>query len=246
LAVALGAIGLLLSAAQPARAGITLNVTSQPSNTSIAPVTLLVGTDPATNPQIPGVHQISFTAPGQQTVLGPNTFLFQSLSLVQSYTPVIGPTGIINSALGDSTTVQLRNLNGPAATLTITVAYDSFNFPTGNPLSWTSAFAATRLDGGATISATESVTSSGGGGTISHPLLTSVGADSRTILVSPSRPFTVTQVFTLFLPSGANASFEKSDTLSNAVPEPASLAMIASALPLIGLGAWTRRRKAQV
>jgi len=231
------ATGILLAfAAQPAQAGISVSAFAGVNPiTGLNGATASPGTDPASLP----VHQIALASAGGVAVVGGNTLGFTLVSFVQSYTPLIGPPSGLVSALGDTTTVTIANLSGPAVTITLTVTYDSYNYPTRNPLTWTSTIATSRLDGGATYGSSETV--SPGGGSLTHTTLTAPGSQTLTKSISPGRPFSVTQTLTIFLPTGAVANIQKSDTLK-AVPEPTTMAIAGlGALGMIGYGLRRRR-----
>jgi hypothetical protein len=230
---------LAVLASGTAKAGITLTTSpTGPSGSAFA------GVDPITDPQSQGIYEIDLQPTGGNYTSGGTTLNFNTVSLVQSYTPVTGPASNIISALGDSTTVTIRNVSGPAVTLTLTVTYDAFNYPSGNPLNWISTITTSRLDGGATFGSTESVYSGAGYGTldssVTHTTLTAPGTESITKSVSPGRPFEVVQTLTVYLPTGAVANIQKSDTF--ATPEPATYVAALTALPLVGFGLWRRRR----
>jgi len=138
------------------------------------------------------------------------------------------------------------------ATLTITETSTGGNFtPPAGAVTLSTAYAPTRLEGSSTVSVTASGT--GGSASITESL-------SGTGLVPPGSlppipvvafspgvatgPFTVTNVIT-FTPSFTGAVFNESlSTSLSSVPEPASLAMAFSVLPLAGI-ALLRRRSAK-
>jgi hypothetical protein len=56
-----------------------------------------------------------------------------------------------------------------------------------------------------------------------------------------SAPYSITQTETVTLGGGAELQITN-QTQIVATPEPATIAMALAALPLLGLGAWNRRR----
>jgi len=173
--------------------------------------------------------EVNFTANSQ-------TSTFDAYSrLAVDATPVTGPNGSLLTDINTDVTAA----TGTAGALSIT-AGNVFTSPTG-PGTVTSTLSASALQAG-TVTFQSSVNgtpvplvplSLSAPGTLTASasmLLTSPLNTSNTLVISG-------------LSAGLTDSITGTTTLSN-LPEPATLAMVFSALPMLGIGAWRSRRKA--
>jgi hypothetical protein len=254
---ATAALAVGLMAAQTANAGIIISATA---NGNAIPglngVSVLPGVDPVTQNAPP--RQIFAGPVPNSFVVGNSVLSFGSFSASQRYDPVSGgaPDDIL-SAIGNSTSIGITNTinsdTGTDITLILTMVFDGFNYPVDNPMSWISNISSNKLDGGARLTATVSVTDidlSTPDYSVNHSELTGTNITNNTAsqniftLVEPGRPFSVTQTLTVFLPVRAQANFEKTDTLTaaNRIPEPTTLALVGASLLGLGVARRCRRR----
>ena len=146
-----------------------------------------------------------------------------------------------NDARLSTTTNSTRDTVGGAKTLTITVS-DNFAQPNA-PSTLTSNLSSTLISGGSVsfqsflnATSTTKVTLTTAPGTASSPPVSVLGT---------SAPFTLSNVTTITLGALGSANSTGTTDALAAVPEPASIVALLSAVPIIGIGAMMRRRKAQ-
>ncbi len=126
-------------------------------------------------------------------------------------------------------------------TLTITLTDNGFVAPAG-PVNVTTALTTLLLTSGGSVSEATLVNGTQVGSTLMlSSLATATGGGTATV----GTPFTLSNVTTITLGAGGMVLSTGASTVSGAavVPEPATLAMVFSVLPLLGLGAWRNRRK---
>ncbi len=152
-----------------------------------------------------------------------------------------------------SSTLTIKNTNSVAHTLTFTLEATGFTAPLAPP-------GVLLLE---SLGGTTPVTGAGAGNTISFfsqaaatpaaptlsPSITGVGKSysqdsSESIATGLSGTYSVFQTYTITLNAGANLQFTgRTDLLPT--PEPSSIALALTALPLLGLTALARRRRAR-
>lgn len=251
---AAAALAVGLMAAQTANAGIVISGTATGDSTdfSFLNASVQAGLDPLNQPQ----RQIlAFPKPDPLKV-GESDLDSSPFSLSQSYDPPSGgaPEDIL-SAIGKSSSLGIFNTKlrgkGTDITLVLTMVFDGFKYPDDNPMNWISNISSTLLFGGATLTATASVTDDDQDTpdyTVNHSKLTgditsNPASQNIFTLVEPSRSFRVTQTLTVFLPADSAVAFEMTDTLTaaNRIPEPTTLALVGASL--LGLGVARRYRR---
>jgi len=165
--------------------------------------------------------------------------------------------------------VTVNNLTGSTSTIYVTATDDQFSVPSAiaNPLRMTSSIAGTQIGNNVTLQSFADAGSSGNPGIMYGATV----ADANLALVSTGSAITTGTQSALALSgsgdvsipfnkqSTANYSLTAAMTLTVAAgtamnangqilvttPEPSSMAMALAALPLMGLGGWVRRRRAQ-
>jgi len=125
--------------------------------------------------------------------------------------------------------------------LTVTLADTGFTAPgTGNAFLDTQ-LSTTQLPTGSTVTSHSAVNGTAGGNVT---LNTVSGGLREDIVLVGTNPFTLSNV-TAFNMAGAGTLQFTGITTVTAVPEPGTMAMAFSALPLLGLGYWRHRRRGQ-
>jgi len=157
-----------------------------------------------------------------------------------------------------STALKLTNNSASAHTLTFTIEASRFTAPAAPP----GATLISNLGG-----TTPAVVGTGAGNSISFrsqagsspsnatptqsPDITADGtayaAPRQTLSIAsglPASGYSVFETYSITLNPGATLQFTgRTDLVPNAVPEPATVAMALTALPLLGIGALARRRR---
>jgi hypothetical protein len=169
------------------------------------------------------------------------------------FTGTFGNFSITNGSVGESqgfglsqafsTALNIINTDSVSHTLTITLVASKFTAPvptagvlssfTGTTTSGTGSGSLTSMVGATTL-ATQTV----------NPFGTSFANSLTGTANGLSAPFSITQTVVLTLTAGENINFTARTQLA-AVPEPGTIAMALTALPLLGLGALARRRRAR-
>jgi len=161
-------------------------------------------------------------------------FTFQSVSVTSnSGLPVNGDL--------DVNSLSIRNASLGNATLVITLSDDSFVVPTGSFINVKSSLSSSTIN---TVTGA-GVFVSNANGVFASPLsLSGAGAINTSFQAPrPGLTYTLGSVLTITLAAGESLQLT-GDTVASAVPEPATLALAGSALPL-ALIAFLRRRKAK-
>jgi hypothetical protein len=168
--------------------------------------------------------------------------------------------GDANPAIGSfvtNTTITVRNSSAGASTLTVEIWDDAFTIPSSSPVSVTTGVSSTQLTGTAPTATNTSaiLTSPFGFGDVPSgfgPTASITGpvgpsdpalADTKFWMSGlPGIPYTIYQIGTITLGARQRGTVTFTTTITG-VPEPAGMAMIASAaIPLLGFGLRMRRR----
>jgi len=252
---ALALAGLALVAApRPAQAVLTLTLQQTGNGTGIfAPQTLVV-LDNGAGDQDPTLGVILFSQDfGAFTDAATDGVVITARSNAPGNpVPQIG-------AILSTTELAIRGPETGSATLVVTTFDDpatgsGFTNPPGSPLLLNSSlaqsffFAGTESTAGASTSLSSQLLSDAGAVAGTSPLLTLATAGQANNLISVTRPgsiFDLRQITTVTLGTQGQANFVATTQATvAAVPEPATIAMFLSALPMIGVGVLRRRRAA--
>jgi len=146
-----------------------------------------------------------------------------------------------SNAAGNVSPAQLTilntTINSPTGgTLTVTLTDTGFNVPKSD-VGVQTQLSTTQVPTGVTVSSKSVIN-----GTNYAPVsLSTVGGDKATAyLTINSAPFTLSNVTTFTLSGAGTVQFTG---LTAVTPEPSTIAMALTALPLFGLGRWVRRRR---
>lgn len=146
-----------------------------------------------------------------------------------------------------------RNTTGTPAgvgdALTITAVSDGYDTPAGSPLLLTNSLAVSDYHAGSGAAASAQsisfVSDLDGQPTPSVTLSGTGQVDSSATVDRMGATYTLTNVVTVKLARGGNVTFDATTRALAVVPEPASVTMAVTALPMLSLGLWLRRRRAQ-
>jgi hypothetical protein len=146
-----------------------------------------------------------------------------------------------------STSLNIQNTTGATHTLTITIQDTGFTSPTAPPpVSLTSSFSGTTNNGLGSATFQSSVVTLGAnspGPQVVNPLGLSFNNTAfGTVTSTGVAPYSIFQTLTITLTAGEKINFTGRTDLV-ATPEPATLAMAAAALPVLGIGMFLRRRR---
>jgi len=189
---------------------------------------------------------------GTGVVYNPSADIFFGNFRIQGVSVSETQTATLSQVL--SSTLTITNMDSVAHTLTVMISATNFTAPTTPPDVLLRE----------SIGGTTPAINSGAGNAISFvskagaapaaPTLTpditgnSLGyASNATQLITSglSAPYTIMQTYVITLNAGSELQFTGRTNLVSAVPEPATVAMALTALPILGLGAWVRRRRAR-
>jgi len=171
---------------------------------------------------------------------------------------ILGGSSDNGATLSDllSSTTSVKNNTGATHTLSMWVSQTNYNLPAGTPLSVESGLGGTVDTGTLTLTGifqayadknnglrgtTDFTNGSQNATANGNPFDTgsAFGSFNRTGLYS------LTSVANFKLSGGGQANFS-SQVHVTPVPEPSSVVLALSSLPLLGIGTWLRRRKANV
>jgi hypothetical protein len=230
---AIAAAVLVLGLAAPSRAGITVTMTDTNS------IKGLVASTSFTDAGTPGLA--SFGGPSF------GNFVLESLSVTANYD---------GSVLPNPGTAKVQDIDISAHdeakagvdTLSISVTTSPYSIPGGSPLVLNSGETSSFLDKGASSKFVSSLVSGPDTTTTAPALITGAGFVLQTApspaIEAPNHfpPFALDNSLTITMAGGETGNINGTTTVS-AVPEPATMVMLLSGLPLMGLGYWARRRR---
>lgn len=99
---------------------------------------------------------------------------------------------------------------------------------------------------GAPAATTTTFSSTASSTTVTNPTITGNGVDSKSTTFTRGFSYTLSNQFVIHnVPYYQVVNESGTSTVTSLVPEPATLASAIAGLPLLGLGCWLRRRKAQ-
>jgi len=212
------ATGALLANPSPARAAFTLTLQQGASVVSV--------TDNGAGDTNPLIGLIGFN-----TAVG-------NIDATGSVASSNSTDGVDPAQLG---IVQLAANTDTGGTLIVTLQDTGFTAPSAGPASMTSQLSTTQLPLGTTITLTSFLNAMTG---TPLTLLTTGGTTGTDVVNIGGTPYTLGNVTTFTLEGRAALLFTGNTTVT-AAPEPATVAMAATALPILGLGWWRRRRRTQ-
>jgi hypothetical protein len=221
--------------ATPAKADIIVTL-QETGHSAIGPTTEASG-----SPSMGGGTGVTWIAGSTITV---NDFTLSGVSSSETQ------TATLSEVL--SSTLTITNNNSVAHTITLTFAATGFTAPLAPPgVLMTDSVGGTTPFTGSGAGNAISFTSQAGAAPAApalSPDITGHGvaysqSGSQSISTGLSGTYTVTQTYVITLNAGANLQFTgRTDLQPNGVPEPASVAMALSGLPLLGL-MWRRMRR---
>jgi len=210
----------------PARADVIVTV-SEVGGPTAGPTTLIVGS-PTDNGGL-GIQSPPFNG-----TFG--AFLIQNGSAGESQT----------TALSQAFTTALNLINTATTTRTLNILVQTTNFTAPTPqASVRSSFSGTTLGGPNTGSFQSSIGTVEGQNAQGLQTPTLDPSFNNTVFGTAtglSAPFSIFERFTFTVAPGGQINFT-GRTVLTAVPEPATIAMSLTALPLLGIGAIIRRRR---
>jgi len=250
--------GMTILGATPARADIivSLNITvggSSASNTYNATTgTLVSGTGGITSGTTSGVIFVGSGGPGSSDLaFGGTVGGVQFKLAVNGSTNSPGTSALAFLNL-TSATITNNNTTGLPTTFSVTTSATGYTAPTGTVIG-NFANSGTLTNGSITNGSYSGSADGYNPTTLTFAASGSAvdvgGSDPPTLLTGfpSSSPFTATSTLTATLGLGTiTSNLGGALTLTgNVVPEPATVAMALTGLPLLGLGAWIRRRRAR-
>lgn len=258
------AVAALLALGPPARADFVVTITDYDSSNNV------VGSETITQNYGAGTTTITFTGSAASLYSSGTTGTAATGTLGNGsvnidYTDSTGShivtggasappaTGATSGVGSVDTTQSTVNVNiGAGHTLVITEAVNNLG-PLLGPLgSITSTLANSKISGTGSQDSLQSFYDAGNGTTAGvgtnytgtqGPLTTLSGSATATAVFSGTSPFAISNVLTFNAGSDASALSATGTTLVNALPEPASMALWLSGLPVLGLARFWRRRQ---
>jgi hypothetical protein len=173
-----------------------------------------------------------------------------------TFTGTTNTPGSGGLAFQTSNTITVTATAAAVSPLVISVFADGYNVGGGNPSSLrvTNSVSTTAITNAAT-GAAQTLVNGGGAGlnttsvSVTGPTVLALSASSP-LLVTPNTavPFSLTSVLTITgLTQGNTANLTWTSTAqSNVVPAPGGIALLLSALPVVGGFGWLKRRKTSV
>jgi hypothetical protein len=149
------------------------------------------------------------------------------------------------------TNIATKNNGNKGADLTAQVTATGFTAPgsLGSSMLLDNSLAASALDSGRTTFISDLNTQSTTTATVTSTQFGNGNKtdDTQAVVTQTSNPFTLNNTLTLAnIAAGDSANVTGTTTATAAAtPEPGTIAMALTALPLLGLGAWVRRRRAR-
>jgi hypothetical protein len=203
------------------------------------------------------LHETGFTdqtftlTSGQLNDLGTQTIGDYNVT-VSARDSAPGISTLFGGALVSQNTFTVTSSSAPAANLVITVKDDTFSsapYGSGNSVTVINSLSTTEISNG-TVTAHGFLTNSGNTATVSTtdlsltgPTLSGSVSNSASGSVSPiGSTFTLGNVSTVHFNGTAGGEANFTVTTVAPVPAPAGVVLALTGLPLLGIGAWMRRR----
>jgi hypothetical protein len=223
---------LVLGLAAPSRAGILVTMTDTNS------ITGLVASTTFTDAGTPGVATFAGSSFGN--------FVVESLSVTANYDGSVMPntgTALVQDIDFSTHSTAIAGVD----TLSISAKTSPYSIPGGSPVLLQSGQTSAFLSVGATSTFVSSLISGPDTTTTAPAIITGAGFVLQTAasppILAPNHfpPFELDNTLTITMAGGETGNINATTTA--AVPEPATMVMLLSGLPLMGLGYWARRRR---
>ena len=154
-----------------------------------------------------------------------------------------------------SSALSLTNSGTATHTLTLTIQATGFTAPTAPPGALLTSDVSGTVRGNGNVGNADNLLTfqsradNAASTALQTPAINQAGSfstptASTSIATGLTAPYTVFQFYTITLNAGANIQLSgRTDLLPRPAPEPATLAMAATVLPVLGYGAYRRRRR---